>query len=118
MFIWGLFKDTVNNTLNFDIIKNIIPSKKIAETESLTVIQDIHPQAPVHYLIIPRKHVQDIQQLAQEDLRIAGDIFAMAQQLSAQAGDFKLLINSGKQAGQQVMHLHAHFLAQNGASQP
>ena len=75
------------------------------------MIRDIHPQAPIHYLIIPRKHVQDIQQFSPEDLPLAQDIFAMAQQLSLEAGDFKLQINSGKKAGQIVMHLHAHFLA-------
>lgn len=98
----------VQDCIFCNIIQGLIPSKKIAETESLIVIRDIQPQAPIHYLLIPREHVQDIQGL--QDLSIAKDIFAMAQQLSTQAGDFKLQINSGKLAGQQVMHLHAHFL--------
>lgn len=96
------------------IINGELPSKKIAESEKLIVIQDIYPKAPIHYLIIPKKHTQDVQTLAQEDLSIATDIFAMAQQLSKTtegAQDFKLHVNSGKNAGQIVMHLHVHFTA-------
>lgn len=96
------------------IIRGEMASKKIAETDTLIVIQDIFPKAPIHYLIIPKKHTQDIQSLAQQDLGIATDIFAMAQQLSQtieDARDFKLHVNSGKNAGQIVMHLHVHFTA-------
>ncbi len=96
------------------IIRGDMASKKIAESDKLIVIQDIFPKAPIHYLIIPKKHTQDIQALSPEDLIIASDIFAMAQQLSKTtqgAQDFKLHINSGKHAGQIVMHLHVHFTA-------
>jgi diadenosine tetraphosphate (Ap4A) HIT family hydrolase len=96
------------------IIRGEMATKKIAETDSLIVIQDIFPKAPIHYLIIPKKHIQDVQNLSQQDLSIAADIFAMAQQLSqttVDARDFKLHVNSGKNAGQIVMHLHVHFTA-------
>lgn len=96
------------------IIRNELPSKKIAEADELIVIQDIYPKAPIHYLLIPKKHTQNIQSLTHNDLTIATDMFAMAQQLSKTiqgAHDFKLHINSGKGAGQIVMHLHAHFIA-------
>lgn len=96
------------------IIHGEMAAKKIIENDTLMVIQDIFPKAPIHYLIIPKKHTQDIQSLSPDDLGIASDIFAMAQQLSKtvdDAQDFKLHINSGKNAGQIVMHLHVHFTA-------
>ena len=96
------------------ILNGQLPSAKIAETSSLIVIKDINPKASIHYLIIPKSHVADIQALEHDQLDAARDIFVMAQQLSktvAGADDFKLHINSGKNAGQLVMHLHAHFLA-------
>ncbi|MBY0110007.1 MAG: HIT domain-containing protein [Candidatus Babeliaceae bacterium] len=98
------------------IIRGEMASKKIAENDTLIVIQDIFPKAPVHYLIIPKKHTQDIQSLPLENLNIATDIFAIAQHLSEKiegARDFKLHVNSGKNAGQIVMHLHVHFIAGN-----
>lgn len=89
-------------------------SVKIIEDELLIVIQDIQPKAPIHYLIIPKKHIQDVQSMEESDFSYAGSFFAMAQQLSktiAGAQDFKLHINSGRNAGQIVMHLHMHFVA-------
>ncbi len=96
------------------IIRGELGSKKIAENDTLIVIQDIFPKAPIHYLIIPKKHTQDIQSLSSENLSIATEIFAIAQYLSKTiegASDFKLHVNSGKNAGQIVMHLHVHFIA-------
>lgn len=104
----------MENCIFCKIIRGEIPSKLIAENADLIVIQDIAPKAPIHYLIIPRKHIQDVQQMQPEDLFYAEKMFAMAQHLSktfVEAHDFKLHINSGKAAGQVVMHLHMHFTA-------
>lgn len=104
----------MENCIFCKIIRREIPSKIIAENNDIIVIQDIAPKAPIHYLIIPKKHIQDIQQIEQADLFYGDKIFAMAQQLSKTVPDahaFKLHINSGKNAGQIVMHLHTHFIA-------
>jgi histidine triad (HIT) family protein len=96
------------------IIRGDIASKKIAETDDILVIEDIAPKAPVHYLIIPKKHIQDIQAMENVDFFYGSKMLAMAQQLSKTipaAHDFKLQVNSGKMAGQIVMHLHVHFTA-------
>ncbi len=96
------------------IIRGDLVSTKIIEDEHLIVIQDIQPQAPIHYLIIPKEHIQDVQSMKESNLFYAESFFAMAQRLSenvAGAQDFKLHINSGKKAGQIVMHLHMHFIA-------
>ena len=96
-----------------NIIERKVPSTIVFENDRVMAIEDIAPKAPVHYVIIPKKHVRDIRALESQDLSIARDLFAAAQELSKKipgADDFKFVINSGYQAGQRVFHLHAHFL--------
>lgn len=96
------------------IISQEIPSKIIRETESVIVLKDIAPKAPIHFLIIPKKHIQDLASCDQQDQSILSDILMMAQMLSKdipEAANFKLMMNNGHSAGQRVFHLHFHFLA-------
>lgn len=96
------------------IINKQIPAKIVQQTDDVIVIEDIAPKAPIHYLIIPKKHVADIQSLSDRDEALTGKLLMMARLLSKQLpglGDFKLVVNSGAQAGQHVFHLHMHFLA-------
>ncbi|HBL98122.1 TPA: histidine triad nucleotide-binding protein [Candidatus Dependentiae bacterium] len=96
------------------IIAREIPAKIIAENDEVIVIEDIAPKAAIHYLIIPKLEVRDIQSLAAQDFQVVEPIFKMAQQLSRTvpgAEHFRLLINNGERAGQRVFHLHVHFLA-------
>lgn len=96
------------------IISGQIPSKKIQETDDLMVIKDLHPQAQIHYLIIPKKHIKNIQSCGQQDQAMLGSIFLMAQKLSNEipaAQEFKLISNNGSSVGQSVFHIHIHFLA-------
>lgn len=95
------------------IIAGTIPSTKVVETAELIVIKDIAPKAPIHYLIIPKKHSDDVRVWTAADLPLAGTIFAMAQQLSKQLNNcaFRLVISNGYDAGQRVFHTHVHFLA-------
>ena len=88
-----------------------IPSDPIAETDTLLVIKDINPRAPIHYLIIPKKHLKDIRDFSGIDKELAGDIILMAKNLSKDSGEFKLVSNNGKSVGQSVFHSHFHFLA-------
>lgn len=99
------------------IISGVIPSKRIYESDDVIVIVDITPKAPIHYLIIPKKHVSDIQSCDQNDQAMLGSILFAAQELSkALVGnrDFKLVSNNGRSVGQSVFHLHFHFLAGGG----
>ncbi len=99
------------------IISGLIPSKRIYESDDVIVISDIAPKAPVHYLIIPKKHVSDIQSCDQSDQKMLGSILLAAQQLSTMLEgnrEFKLISNNGKSVGQSVFHLHVHFLAGGG----
>ena len=96
------------------IIDNQVPSTKILETDTVLVIKDIHPKAPIHFQILPKKHITNLRYLSPEDHQLAGDLLFAAQKLAQQLpppGSFKLLSNNGKEAGQVVMHAHIHFLA-------
>lgn len=96
------------------IVAGNIPSTKILETDSILIIKDIAPKAPIHYLILPKKHIHDLRELTPEDHALAGDLLMAAQTLAKQLpvpGSFKLVSNNGKEAGQIVMHAHIHFLA-------
>jgi histidine triad (HIT) family protein len=93
------------------IIERKIPASIIAETDDVLVIKDIAPQASIHFLLIPKRHVEDVEALSTHDT-IAQSLLMMAQTLSrdvVKTKDFRLLINSG--SWQHVPHLHMHFLA-------
>ncbi len=96
------------------IIAKKLPATVIAENDQVIAIKDIAPKAPVHYLIIPKKHIVDVQSLQPNDAGIAAAMVLMATHLSktlpgSQA--CKLVMNNGADAGQVVFHLHCHFLS-------
>ncbi len=102
------------NCIFCKIINKEIPAKIIAENENVFVIKDIAPKAPIHYLIIPKKHISDVSRLENTERDIAADLLLMAKQLSEsdeRAKAFKLNSNNGAAAGQEVFHIHLHFLA-------
>ena len=95
------------------IINGEIPAQKVVETDELIVVKDIHPKAPYHYLIVPKKHIADLRDFEQEEMHLGGKMFALAQQISKDLGDipFRLVISNGHDAGQRIYHIHMHFLA-------
>ncbi|MBN2267108.1 MAG: HIT domain-containing protein [Candidatus Babeliaceae bacterium] len=104
----------MEKTIFSRIIDREIPAKIIAENNDVVVIEDIAPKAPIHYLIIPKNPIRDIQSMTESDFKLANALFRMAQQLSREisgAEHFRVLINSGTGVGQSVPHLHLHFLA-------
>jgi histidine triad (HIT) family protein len=95
---------------------NALPSKKIAETDDIFVIEDLHPKASVHYLIIPKVHKESLLACSQDEQHLLGNMLLMAKQLGQELPDpqaFRLLVNNGYAAGQRVFHLHIHFLSGN-----
>lgn len=103
-----------NSCVFCKIIANQVPSTIIAENDQIIVIKDINPKAPIHYLIIPKKHLSDITEFQPDDQNLAGAMLLMAKTLSEQLSGskaFKLIINNGTDVGQSVFHSHMHFLA-------
>lgn len=91
------------------------PAKKVWEDEKVLVIEDIHPQAPVHLLILPKKHIATLLEVGEEDQDLLGSIVLTAKRLAEIHGvsqrGFRLVANCLAEAGQSVFHLHFHFLA-------
>lgn len=91
-----------------------IPAQKVYDGEDAFSIKDINPQAPVHLLIIPKKHVSTILEIESTDHELIGSIFSVANHLAkennlAESG-FRLVLNCGSGAGQSVFHIHYHLL--------
>ena len=89
-----------------------IPAKLVAQNDELMAFPDIDPQAPVHVLIIPRKHIESLATL--DDFSLVGRMHQFALQISKQQGihdgGFRTLINTGLNGVQTVLHLHMHLL--------
>jgi len=91
-----------------------IPSPLLWEDEDVVAFADLHPKAPLHILIIPRKHIASLNELSAEDVHMLGKINYVASRLAAQKGvaesGWRLVCNCGRHAGQEVFHLHFHLL--------
>lgn len=90
-----------------------IPSKKVYEDEVCYAFYDIEPQAPVHFLVIPKTHIQSVSQVDEANAQVVGHIFAVIAKVTAQLGlaSYRVVSNIGAQAGQSVAHLHFHVLS-------
>ncbi|WP_314502159.1 HIT domain-containing protein [uncultured Microbacterium sp.] len=96
------------------ILKGEIPSEIIAETDNAFAIRDIAPKAPVHLLVIPKtEKYRNVVELAAEDPALLAELVGLANAVAAERsdGDFRLVFNTGRGAGQTVFHVHAHVLA-------
>lgn len=96
------------------IIAGEIPSKKVYEDDRVYAFYDIEPQAPVHFLMIPKAHIASANEINADNAEIVGHIFAVIAKLAAQLGmdgGYRIVNNCGKDAQQSVQHLHFHVLA-------
>lgn len=96
------------------IIDGSIPSKKVFENERIVAFHDIQPAAPVHILIIPKKHIATMNDVTEEDGPLIAELFAAARQIAKELGisesGYRLVNNVNKDGGQVVYHLHVHLL--------
>jgi histidine triad (HIT) family protein len=106
-----------DNCLFCKIADGRIPAKKVFENDEIVVFHDINPAAPVHLLVIPRRHIVSMQDVTGEDAGWLGRMMTLAPTLALEngcrpgpEGGFRLLVNSGADGGQEVSHLHFHII--------
>ena len=102
------------------IIAKDIPANIIFEDEFSILIEDISPQAPIHYLAIPKKEIKGISDMSTDDKELIGHLMLMIKEQMTKKGikDYRLVINNGSEAGQTVFHLHIHVLANRTLAWP
>ncbi len=96
------------------IIDGRIKGNIVYRDDSVVAFRDILPRAPVHVLIVPRRHIATVMDLEPGDLGVVGNVFRVANELARQEGiadgGFRIVVNCGENAGQSVFHLHYHLL--------
>jgi len=97
------------------IINKEMPSETVYEDEKFIAFKDIVPKAPLHLLIVPKKHIVSIDHVEIEDKALMGELILVAQKIAREKNlnGYKLLINVGREGGQMVDHLHLHLLSGN-----
>lgn len=101
------------------IVEGSIPSKKIYEDEDVIVFNDIKPINPVHFLVVPKQHVESLAACDVQQAPLLGKMLLLAPKLAAEQGlkGFRTMINTGREGGQEVFHLHVHVFG-GGAQLP
>lgn len=99
------------------IVAGQLPSRKVYEDDELLAFHDINPWAPIHFMIIPKTHIESMAQVGPEHAALLGRIMTLAPRLAEEQGcdpypegGFRVVVNTGRNAGQEVFHLHVHVL--------
>ena len=103
------------------IVAGEIPARKLYEDEHVLAFHDIAPQAPLHFLVIPKKHISTLNDLTEEDTALAGHILFTAQRLANEQGceaGFRVVMNCNEMGGQTVYHIHMHVMAKRQMTWP
>ncbi len=99
-----------------------IPADIVYENDDVIAFRDVNPQAPVHVLIVPRKHIATVNDVQPDDAAVMGKLFLAAQQIAAQEGiaddGYRLVVNCNSKAGQTVFHIHMHVLGGRNMTWP
>ena len=109
-----------DNCLFCKIIRGEIPAAKLYEDDDILAFRDIAPQAPVHFLVIPKKHLSGPAAVVAEDERVVGKLMRVGSEIAVQEGltHYRVVFNNGSQAGQTVFHLHMHILGGRNMAWP
>ena len=98
------------------IIKGEIPSKKIYEDDKVLAFNDISPEAPVHFLVIPKEHIESANDINEENVEIVSHIFMVINKIARELGinetGYRIVNNCGEHGGQTVKHMHFHVLGE------
>ena len=104
---------TVQNCIFCKIVRGEIPSKRIYEDEEVIAFNDLHPQAPVHFMLVPKRHIATLAEATADDAPVLGRMLTLAGRLAREQGSpdgFRTIINTGRIGRQDVMHLHIHII--------
>ena len=103
----------MDNCLFCKIIAGDIPSNKVYEDELCYAFYDIDPQAPTHFLVIPKAHITSVSAVDESNAATVGHIFTVIAKITKELGldSYRVVSNIGEQAGQSVFHLHVHVLS-------
>ena len=97
------------------IIKGEVPSTKVYEDDKVCAFKDVNPIAPIHILVVPKKHIASLAELEEEDKDYVWGIHKAMNKIAEEQGfkedGYRVIVNCGKNAGQEVMHLHYHLLS-------
>lgn len=109
-----------DTTLFEKIAAGEIPADVVYEDDRAVAFRDLHPQAPTHILVVPRKPIPRADAIEPEDEALVGHLFTVARRVAEQEGltDYRLVMNCGEGAGQSVFHLHLHVLGGRAFSWP
>jgi len=109
-------------TIFSKIIRKEIPANVVHEDEHCLAFHDVSPQAPTHVLVIPKKPIVNVEDIAPEDAELVGHLWLMIQKVARQLGlaedGYRVVVNCGKNGGQSVDHLHYHILGGRALSWP
>ena len=104
----------MENCIFCKIINKEIPSSIVYEDDKIIAFRDVNPLAPVHILVIPKKHIASLVELSEEDEALVGKIYTVINKIAKQEGidkdGFRVVVNCGENGGQEVKHLHFHIL--------
>jgi histidine triad (HIT) family protein len=104
------------------IVAAEIPATRVFENDHVLAFRDINPQAPTHVLVIPKEHFPDVAALAAADAGLLGEVITAAGEVAAaekvSEGGYRVVFNTGPDAGQTVPHVHAHVLGGRGLGWP
>lgn len=96
------------------IIYGDVPSKQVYVDEDVVVFHDISPKAPVHVLVVPKKHIESLREVEKADVTMLGKLFLIVKNVAETLGisqrGYKVVVNNGPDSGQLVYHLHLHVL--------
>ena len=102
------------NCIFCKIVDGTAKAEIVFRDEQATAFRDLHPVAPTHILVVPNKHIESVNDITPDDESILGHLFLVTQQIAEQEGiaadGYRLIVNTGANAGQVVFHLHLHIL--------
>ena len=113
--------DTPNTTIFGKIIRREIPADIVYEDDLCLAFRDVQPQAPVHVLMIPKKHIPKLADATSEDHAVLGHLLLKVKQVAEDLGldkGYRVVINNGEDGGQTVFHLHVHLLGGRSLAWP